>query len=191
MNQNGGRLIIGFLALFLLVLPSLSIGKTDQAIEGKIETNLKYNGVPRSLRPLLVHRLQLFVDYQRTEQWDKMAELLVDFHFGETRRQKVKYTEDEKNQTVDIIKKQGIEDFKPQQIIFSTLNLSSPLSRQEWDVFGCAEYELNGRPVKGMAQIRVYCQNRKWVFGYFELHLDRERSIPTPCENAWYNKSNK
>src|SRR5204863_333073 len=98
-----------------------------------------------------------------TKQWDKMAEMLVDFQFGSSHRQKVKYTKDEMNQTIEIIKKQDIQDFKLEEIIFSTENLSVPLSQQEWQIYGCAQYELNGQSVKGQAQIRAYCQNRKWV----------------------------
>jgi hypothetical protein len=174
------------------MLPTYTAGQQpDSSIERHIESTLKYNGVPRSLRPLLIVTLQQFVDYQRAKQWDKTAELLVDFQFGETRRQKVKYTEDEKSQTVEIIKKQGIEDFKPQQIVFSTENLSSPLSRQEWEILGCAQYELNGQKVKGLAQVMAYCQNRKWVFGRFMLHTRREDSTPAPCEERLYSRQDK
>src|SRR5260221_13379812 len=89
LNKNIICFKICCIAISLLMLPTYTAGQqNDSAIERHIESTLKYNGVPRTLRPLLTVRLQQFVDYQRAKQCDKMAELLVDFHFGETRRQK-------------------------------------------------------------------------------------------------------
>src|SRR5882724_2914197 len=192
MNKKVIRLTICSITISVLMLPSFTAGQqNDSAVERHIESNLKYNNVPRSLRPLLVERLQLFVDYQHAKQWDKMAELLADFHFAFPGRQKVKYTDDERKQIVETIEKQGIKEFKLEAITFSTQNLGVPLSKQEWDLYGCAQYELNGKSVKGQAQIRTYCQNRKWVFGWFAPYIKQDDSTPTPCENAWYNKSDK
>jgi len=121
-------------------------------------------GIPRSLQPSLAERLNLFAEYQRSENWDKVSELLGPF-FGE--RERRKYTDAQKQWMLTYMRRRPMTRFTPTLVTFTTAILSVPFSRRWWYIDGDAEY--GGTSDLTRAQITAYRYRGNWYFSLREI----------------------
>lgn len=137
----------------LIVL--ISVSAYGQSASGPL------SAVPTSLRNRLSERLRLFADYQRSENWKEVSELLGDYYEPHKR---IAYTPEQKNWMIDQLKKTRMSSFTPQSSSWSTAVLSLPVSKRYWSVEGLTEFSDAAGTVKERAILVAYLQNGDWYF---------------------------
>jgi hypothetical protein len=88
----------------------------------------------------LHERLDLFIEYQRSKQWDKAAAFLGEFKVnlgGKERR----YVQQEKQERPEKLTDLGLISFEPIILTFSIRIYRQPLERRAWTLTGCAKYK--------------------------------------------------
>jgi hypothetical protein len=118
--------------------------------------------IPRSLQAGLRKRLDLFVEYHKTKQWDKLSAMRGDFYSGYNRK---RYTPADKRK---VIAQQGNSrewlNFTLEKITFSASTVALPLRKRWWYIEGSAEYLIDGKAVQRHIRFIVYFHKGEWFF---------------------------
>jgi len=140
------------------------------------------DGVPAQLRARLRERLVSFIEYYRTERWQKLYDLLTnDFNVG-TREEFVKYRK-ETPWLTDSLQS------------FDLRGVSHDEGSDEWEVAGCSKWRNRG---EAAAVIFAYRKNNDWYFSVIALYLHvREtgtgsganRNDTFPCSTDYVNSA--
>lgn len=118
--------------------------------------------IPKAEIPHLKKRLELYLHYQVTEQWDKLPELLggkMNEHYDRTR-----FTAQEMTGLVEAIKRRPITLFDWQKTIFSTEILSVPRHKRWWYIEGTAPLTIGTETKIYWVSIEAYKINGEWFF---------------------------
>jgi hypothetical protein len=163
----------------LLVVTAFSVPTAAQ----KRVFNIYDGGrIPRSLQPSLIERLNLFVESQRTGNWDRVSELLGPF-FCE--RERKKYSDAQRQWTVDYLRHEPMARFTPTLVTFTTAILSRPFDKRWWFIAGDAEYSTGTTPASRPAQITAYRYRGKWYFSLREItDFGSKPVIPTASNKS-------
>lgn len=137
--------------------------------------------IPRSFERQLIARLNLFTEYQRVGEWDKVALMLIDSVNGE------KLTEEQKEHRLALIKARPVISFVPEATVESTANLSRQLNQREWQILGCAEYRDNARTVRFRAMVFAQLRMGQWVFTGFSKSLYPDSQVKLSCTDGEVN----
>jgi len=173
-----------------LVLTGFCLVANSQ--EDYVLNSLKNDRVPVRLRPLFLERLNLYIEYQRTQRWDKIEDFLPCYSLVSPGRHIKSYSTRQAEELLSDIKRQQIVGFTLQSIWIGTENFNVPLHRKEWTIWGCAEYKAStGEIQSGKAMVTAYCQNRKWVFGLITLIKKQDESGPLSCEHPLGQRNRK
>jgi hypothetical protein len=118
--------------------------------------------IPRSLQSSLRKRLDLFVEYHKTKQWDKLSAMRGDFYGGYNRK---KYTPEDKRKVIkqQVNNRQWL-NFTLEKITFSASSSDLPLSKRWWYIDGVAEYLIDGKAVQRDVRFIVYFHKGEWYF---------------------------
>jgi hypothetical protein len=145
---------LGCLLLIIIAVPAYSQRKDWNVYDA--------GNIPRSLQTRLRERLDLFVEYHKTKQWDKLSAMRGAFYGGYNRK---KYTLEDKRK---VIEQQGNNrqwlNFILDKIIFSASSSDLPLSKRWWYVYGSAEYLKDGKAVQVVVKFIVYFYKGEWYF---------------------------
>jgi hypothetical protein len=118
--------------------------------------------IPKPLQARLKERLDLFIEYQRTKQWNNVSDLLGEF-YGSNRK---RFTSGLKRELIGYISNQPMLNFTLNKIFFSTKILGKSLSEKWWSLSGTAEYDVDGRPVQKKTILIAYWYKGDWYFSY-------------------------
>jgi hypothetical protein len=118
--------------------------------------------IPRLLQAHLKERLDLFIEYQCTKQWDKVSNLLGEF-YGSNRK---RFTPRVKRELIGYISNQPMLNFTLKKIFFITEILGKPLSKKWWSLLGTAEYDVDGQSVQKKTILIAYRYKGDWYFSY-------------------------
>jgi hypothetical protein len=125
-----------------------------------------FAGIPLSLRSQLVKRIDLFTEYQRSQDWDNVRTMLTDFYMSSDVWKKT-LTTDEIENILTGIKQRPVIKFTPKATFISTAHYSRPLNQRDWIIWGCAEYLKDGVVVHAPVGLRANLKRRQWMFGNF------------------------
>ena len=118
--------------------------------------------IPRSLQSRLRKRLDLFIEYRRTKQWDKVSAMRGDFYGGYNRK---KYTPEDKRKVIEQqVDNRQMLNFTLEKITFSASTADLPLSKRWWYIDGIAEYLIDGKAVQRDIRFIVYFHKGEWYF---------------------------
>jgi len=144
----------------VLILGNLCIA--SPVLSQRKDFNIYDGGrIPRSSQKRLVERLQLFTEYQRKNEWDKVSELLGGFISGASR---IKYSVAQKEWIIERLQEKPLISFAPKNVSFSTAILDLPLARQWGYVEGDGEFINSGAASKEKAVIAPYRDEGEWYF---------------------------
>ena len=136
-------------AICILLTSGLAFGQETPAPD-------VFASVPATLRPLMKERVRAFVDAYRTEQWDKLYDLLTDdFNVG-TKAEFVKSRLEDPPQPIDVLL-----DFTPTRVTFRE-------GFNEWEIAGCSKWQKQGQL---SAAIYAYQRGEDWRFSAIALDL--------------------
>ena len=145
----------------VLLLLAVATVHAQQRTENVFET------VPLASRPRLVERLREYVTYERTQQYEKLYELLYD------RNDKNAGKEVYLKSRVETEGRRGvIQEFTPTSILGITLNEGDAPT---FNLTGQAKVLLKGRTVKKEMSINARLQDGEWYFSELlesYLHID-------------------
>jgi hypothetical protein len=169
------RLLVtsSFLLPLVLTQSTAGLGQTKNDI-------FAISTIPTHSRKALHERLDLFIEYQRSKQWDKAAALLGEFKLnlgGKERR----YEQQEKQELPGELTNLGLISFEPITLTFSTRIYGQPLEQRAWTLTGCAEYKREQVIVRGKAILVIYRNKGEWFFS--QLISIRVGGQPKSCED--------
>jgi hypothetical protein len=151
------RWLCYFLLLALLSSPAYS----QKRKSGRAKPPTYSGAIPFSLDARLNERLKLYVECQRNNQWDKVAELLGEYLGGEKKR---KLMPEQKRWLLEKLREKPMVNFTRQRTTFSTWILGQPLEARYWDIEGTAEYQERDIVTKERAIILAYLDQGEWFF---------------------------
>ena len=139
-------------AISLIVIGLFWIPMRGQAKDQDV-----FTPVPVILRARLIERLNLLVDYQRAQQWEKQYDLLsVLFTQGTSKEEFVKLSRDWYAQGLGTT----LLDFTPNAVVVH----SGSVDHGEWTIYGCAKVREKKRIVQLYASVDAHRENGDWFF---------------------------
>ena len=143
----------------------------------RVEHPPSYSGViPPELEKRLNERLQMYVEYQRNNEWDKVSELLGDYLGGGSKR---KLSREQKGWIIAKLRERPMVGFTRQGVTFSTAILDKPVEAKWWYIEGAAEYQ-GGRGEQERAVILAYHDRGQWYFTPQVISQHGWRSLTPP-----------
>ena len=125
------------------------------SVPGQRQNPEAFAEVPAPARARLIERLTLLIEYDRTQQWEKMYPLLSDqFLQGETKEHLV-------NRRRYVAEKLGGDEL----VVFTPQ--SATLLYQEnnwWIISGCGEFRQSSGSRKVETVVEAYLENGEWYF---------------------------
>ena len=119
-----------------------------------------YAAVPVELRARLLERLDLLVEYQRTQQWERQYELLASMI--REAESKSPFIENSirayKNQ-----ERAALLDFTPFRVDFLKVK-----TKEVWMIFGCSQVLEKGRKANMLMAVQAYRERDDWFFSTVE-----------------------
>ena len=152
----------------IVLLSSSALGSAQRSSTAAYQTNLH-------------ERLKLFVEYQRNERWDKVAELLGDCYFVGGRR--AKYSQSQKTQMIEDLKARPMLelDLVRTNVAVGSDNISLPMNRQYRWVYAFIRFCDGPNCIHIQSRLVGYMNNRKWFFTPSDVEFYRRDSIgPSP-----------
>ncbi len=144
--------------LFLIVVGVAS----GASINGQGENKEVLASVPVSLRQRLVERLNLLIEYQKAQQWDKQYDLLAaPVIQDDTKESHVKRLEQWYAQGLGDI----LVGFVPRSVAVH----SDSMDHGEWTLFGCAKLRKGKRIVNLSASVSAYREEGDWYFSPIQV----------------------
>src|SRR5882672_6115747 len=121
-------------------------------------------------------RLKLFVEYQRTERWDKVEELLGDYYCIGRRREK--YSPSQKTRMLEGLKARPMLelDMVRTNVAVGTDNISLPMNKQYRWVYAFIRFCYGPNCIHIPSRLVGYMNNRKWFFTPSDLEFYRRHS---------------
>jgi hypothetical protein len=124
---------------------------------GQSKNKEVFASVPVTLRPRLVERLKLLIEYQGAQQWGKQYDLLSGLVVqGDTKEEHIKRLEHWYAQGLGDI----LVDFVPTSVAVH----SASADYGEWTLFGCARLREKARIVDLYASVSAYREKGDWYF---------------------------
>lgn len=113
--------------------------------------------IPVHQRARLIERLNLLVEYQRAQQWDKIYDLLTASIKGGRSR------EDYAN------RRRELEDSLPISTLLAfvpseAITVDESRDGGAWFILGCAQYQRKGKNVQIKSGVTAELQNNEWFF---------------------------
>lgn len=114
--------------------------------------------VPAALRATLAERLNLLVDYQRKQQWERQYELLSSIYTqGDSKEE---YASRNRHWYKDVAPDDLILDFSPKS---TTVHEASP-DTGWWTIYGCAKVRRKGHEEQLYATVDARREGGTWYF---------------------------
>jgi hypothetical protein len=107
--------------------------------------------IPATERAHFIERLNLFFEYQRTRQREKLYDLLSDTR-GESKKQFLKRARNFKERKGD-----GFVRFQPHSVTFIE-------GESRWKIAGCGEWRIRGRTERRSSVIHASLRDGEWYF---------------------------
>ena len=139
--------------LLLLLCCALFLTPVAGSQQRGSEQNALVN-VPEQLRPRLIERLNLLVEYERTQQWDRMYDLL-----GEQFKISVEGGMSRERWLRDRSRSR-LSRFTPKSAIL----LFGTEETGYWIILGCGEYSRRGPNERLESSVEAYRENGDWYF---------------------------
>jgi len=114
--------------------------------------------IPHSLQPSLIQRINSFVEAQRINQWDRVAEMLGPLSNSVRRSE---YKSVEKEWIVEQLKAKPLLSFTPKVLSFSTASIDLPFAKRWWYIEGEGKFRDVGAE---RVVITTYRSNDEWYF---------------------------
>jgi len=146
-----------FLLTFLVsgvIVPAYSQTK-EQKKEQKI-----FAAVPEHLRARLIQRLDLYVEYERTKQYEKLYDLLWEYVVNPNNLSREAYVNASKKTIAEGYRSILLE-FKPTDTIDLSLDDEGIVS---YDIWGIAKVKSEGKVYEKDAAIEARWINGEWYF---------------------------
>jgi hypothetical protein len=122
-------------------------------------------------------QFKLFIEYQRTGQWEKVAELRGDYY--SKGRERIKYSSEEKRRMIKQLQARPMLSLDNTRTAFgtSTDNLSLPLNKQYRGVYAFVQFCDEPNCVHIETRVSAYTASGRWFF--------------TPLERDFYEAPTK
>lgn len=155
------------LMVILLLIPLFCL--PTQAMQGQVKEPDVFSSVPSPLRARLIERLTLLIEYQRTQQWEKIYDLLSELYTqGQS---KERFTARHSSlQSQGLINK--LVDFTPKSIAVH----NESADHGQWTLFGCAKLSEDGQIRYLYASVAAWREKGDWFFS--------EVGIITPIDGS-------
>ena len=142
------RILFQFALASLLAAPS----------SGQIKNDKKFSIVPKQLRERLVERLNLYVEYDRTEQCDKLFDLYSESFIKQQKMSKDSFVR--LAESIPVSSRSVLLEYK-------VTSINKPSYTKEPGVFeivGRIRISQGGRVVEGERILEARLQNGDWFF---------------------------
>ncbi len=139
-------------------------------VENPLQDEGIYSSIPKDLRPDLIERINLFLNFRRAERWDGLYDLLSENSIrGRTKAQLVE----------DYTKYPGVAGTSHKLLAFSPKAITAESrARGEWVLSGCAV--LRGVKVPVDAFLIASREGNKWRFSDIDMVTPRDTAF-VPC----------
>lgn len=130
-----------------------------------------FSAIPETQRARLVERLNLLVEYQKMQQWDKQYDLLRSFITRAEGKQ------DFINRTKQAYTKWGrlpLSDFTPYKIKSEQADANTKF----WLIMGCSELLDKGKKVHKFAAVEAHREKNDWFFSELQNYGDGDEQDP-------------
>jgi len=133
-------------------------------VQGQNKEQKVFEVVPEPLRARLIERLNLYVEYQRTKQPDKLYDLYSETTMkrifkGQTRPEFVTAFQKGEAERTSV----RIMEFTPTSII-KTTSIFAKEDADLYNIYGEAKQCQQGEPVEGQVVIGAQLENGVWYF---------------------------
>lgn len=177
MFRSTSQIVCSYRRLMLLMLiPLCSLSSLQaQAPGGGV-----FAPVPESERARLTQRLNLLVEYQRTQQWDKQYDLLAAW------LKRAEGKRDFVNRTRQAYTRWGrlpLLAFTP----YKVGSMQVEPGRNVWFIAGCSQVLEKGQKVSQLAFVEAYKERNDWFFS--ELQGAGAPKSEDPCAEATATRS--
>jgi hypothetical protein len=153
--------------VIVLALAMLTLLTTPAWSQGKVEKKL--TAVPERLRPSLVERLNLYVECERTQQYEKLYDLLLESVANPRKIDRDAYVIASHN-TIAKGYRSILLKFSPQWTVAISLDERDPL---HYDIWGVAKVKDGKRTYDKEAAIQAQWINEQWYFsGVADVIID-------------------
>ncbi len=131
-----------------------------------------FDSVPEPLRVRLIERLRLMAEYERTQQWEELYDLLE-------KRQiegKESFVEQRRRNAANQ-KERWLIEFVPTSIDKERVEIS----KANYRITGYAKVRERGCIVKREGTVYAFLQDGEWYFSGYLIALKGSHSPPPPC----------
>jgi hypothetical protein len=154
--------------LLTFLAPGVFVPVHSQTKEQKKEQKV-FAAVPQHLRAMLVERLNLYVEYERTQQYEKLYDLLWEYVVNPNSLSREAYV-DASKKTIAKGYRSILLEFKP----IDTMDLSiADEGIISYDIWGTAKVKGEGEVYEKRAAIEARWINGEWYFsGVADVIID-------------------
>jgi hypothetical protein len=148
-SQHLTRRRLAAAACLILLFSSLTLA---QAADAEV-----FGAIPEAQRPRLIERLNLLIEYQKTQQWAKQYDLLSSLTKSAEGKQ------DFINRTRQAYTKWGrtpLISFTP----YNAGQMQVAPGRMPWVIAGCSQVLEKGEKVSKLAMVEAYREKGDWYF---------------------------
>jgi hypothetical protein len=162
------RLITTALLLITIVAATFT-SAFSQTREQKKEQKV-FADIPQNLRARLIERLNLYVEYERSRQYEKLYSLLQESGNDQPKFSREEYVAASRKRIAEGYRSMLLE-FKPTAAINLSLNDDDKAIR--YSIWGKARFDDGGKSSERDAAIHAYWINGDWYFsGVDEVIID-------------------
>jgi len=162
------RNLLATISLLAFVVSAMYVPAYSQATEQK-KAQKAFEVVPLHLRARLIERLNLYVEYERKQQYEKLYDLLWEYVVDPNLLSRDAYVEASKK-TIAKGYRDILLEFKPTGIIDLSVNEEGIV---RYDIWGTAKAKGEGKTYERDAAIEARWINGDWYFsGVADVIID-------------------
>ena len=138
-----------YASVVLLLIAATAVGQVKDA--------KKFSSVPGSQRQRLIERFNLFVEYERTQQYEKLFDMLAEDFKTIHAISKSRFLQDKR---ADEDNWDSLIEFTPRAVY----QIEDKLDPERYRIVGQARFQRGGKIVQEERILRAYVENGDWYF---------------------------
>jgi hypothetical protein len=150
MFRNSQRCIVCTLVVLCLTIP----------VSSQVTNSKKFHAVPRATRDRLVERLNLYIEYERTRQHEKLFNLLSDAYISNQHLTRERYLQYRLKDT--------LVEFKPNAVIKSPIRENVNV----FEIHGIAKFQRGNKIVAEDRLLEARLQDNDWYFSDWLVQIN-------------------